>query len=387
MKKVRVYFPEVEAGMGHIMPITAIKETFEKKYGHDDRIEIICDHFFKKDNNETLIKYEKGMINALVAFQKNHFFGHFANFFDFTLPPRMLSYFSIRFGKEKAYKEMCKAMDKTNPDIVFSTHWVSNYVARTKKGKRPYTIMFCPDCTLDRLFTYPSDLKLISTDMGYKKSIGKFGHNEDNFKQVKFSIRNEAFTTERDKKKLRREIGIPEDKFTIIIVEGAYGNGRLEKLCKALIKTDLDITILAICGKNPNLVNYLSSLEVNPHVTFKPIGFIPQILKYISASDLYLGKAGNGINEATFFNVPSIITSYTNFIEGNIGKYFIKYVGSAQKCSKVKKIVKLIKEYSQDRSKLEPYIKNCQKSKDHFGSEQSADYLYQAIEKEFFNKN
>ena len=99
------------------------------------------------------------MINALVAFQKNHFFGHFANFFDFTLPPRMLSYFSIRFGKEKAYKEMCKAMDKTNPDIVFSTHWVSNYVARTKKGKRPYTIMFCPDCTLDRLFTYPSDLR------------------------------------------------------------------------------------------------------------------------------------------------------------------------------------------------------------------------------------
>ena len=123
MKKVRVYFPEVEAGMGHIMPITAIKETFEKKYGNDDRIEIICDHFFKKDNNETLIKYEKGMINALVAFQKNHFFGHFANFFDFTLPPRMLSYFSIRFGKEKACNRFNWTVYRIFTQDIYATDW------------------------------------------------------------------------------------------------------------------------------------------------------------------------------------------------------------------------------------------------------------------------
>ena len=38
MDKPRVVFPFVEAGFGHIMPMTAVSQAFEEKYG--DRCEV-----------------------------------------------------------------------------------------------------------------------------------------------------------------------------------------------------------------------------------------------------------------------------------------------------------------------------------------------------------
>ena len=39
MRKIRVLFPEVEAGLGHIMPMRAVAEIFEKKYG--DKVDVV----------------------------------------------------------------------------------------------------------------------------------------------------------------------------------------------------------------------------------------------------------------------------------------------------------------------------------------------------------
>lgn len=45
IKKPKVLFPFVEAGLGHIMPMTAVVDVFEKKYG--DRVEVIRTNFFQ----------------------------------------------------------------------------------------------------------------------------------------------------------------------------------------------------------------------------------------------------------------------------------------------------------------------------------------------------
>lgn len=388
MRKIKLYFPLVEAGMGHIMPANSVIEIFKEKYGNDERIEIISDRFFGDSTDPVCHKYEKGMIDALKSFQKCHAWGYFANWWDtFFWGPKEISFFTIRGFNPGTYSHLRKRFDEIDPDIVFSTHWITNYLAmNSKKEKRPYSIMFCPDCRLDRMFSYKADLKLISTKPGLDLAMGKWGHTPENFKKVPFCIRNEAFKTERDKKLLRKEMGLPENKFTLVVVEGAYGNGRLKAICKSLVNKDIPLTLIAVCGKNPKLVEYLKTLKVHSAVTFVPLGFTPVILNYISASDLYLGKSGNGINESTFFGVPAIITSYTNYIEQYIGEYFINYVGSAQKCSNVKKIAKLIESYSNNPKLLEPFIKNCEKVKDNYGAEQTADIIYQKIKEQFFNK-
>ena len=43
-RKPRVVFPFTEAGMGHIMPLRAMADIFEKKYG--DKVEVVRSQFF-----------------------------------------------------------------------------------------------------------------------------------------------------------------------------------------------------------------------------------------------------------------------------------------------------------------------------------------------------
>ena len=57
MNKIRVLFPFVEAGLGHIMPMKSIVETFGKKYG--DKVEVIASEFYTETGDSHLIRYEK----------------------------------------------------------------------------------------------------------------------------------------------------------------------------------------------------------------------------------------------------------------------------------------------------------------------------------------
>ncbi|MBQ1846593.1 MAG: hypothetical protein II135_01180 [Clostridia bacterium] len=57
MKKIRVLFPYVEAGFGHIMPMKSIDQTFRKKYG--DKVEVVSSKFFTETGNPHLTKYEQ----------------------------------------------------------------------------------------------------------------------------------------------------------------------------------------------------------------------------------------------------------------------------------------------------------------------------------------
>ena len=52
-KKLRILFPYVEAGLGHIIPMKAFVSEFKKK--HSDEFEIIESDFYREDNDQDLI--------------------------------------------------------------------------------------------------------------------------------------------------------------------------------------------------------------------------------------------------------------------------------------------------------------------------------------------
>ena len=55
MAKIKVMFPRVEAGFGHIMTCNAVEEIFSRKYG--DRVEVININFYSDAKDEKLKKY------------------------------------------------------------------------------------------------------------------------------------------------------------------------------------------------------------------------------------------------------------------------------------------------------------------------------------------
>ncbi len=376
MKKPRVVFPFVEAGYGHIMPMKSIAETFQRKYG--DKVEVVVSEFFTETQDEHLVRYEQTMSRQVRIYNRFPVIGYLATFFCELFGSTVSSFLALRFIAPFAYKNAVAHMRDLNPDVVFSTHWATNYYAEHLRRK-PLTVMYCPDAQFCKVFQYHSDLWMISMPKGYLKALQKDKFNENNLKFVNFLIRNEAFMTVFDKRAARKKLGLPQDNFTVLLAEGGYGIGKMAKICKKLIKEHIPLTVIPVCGKNEKLYRYFSSLKPAKEVTFKPYGFAEDIFNLHAAADIFCGKSGNILAEATFFGNPTIVTNCTHMIERQIADHYINTVGCAVKQLSPNKVVKLIKQFYANPSLLDTYKQAALDYHGNFGSEQAADELFQAI--------
>lgn len=379
MQKPRVLFPFTEAGLGHIMPMTAIADKFEELYG--DKVECIRSSFFTEGDQEELKEFEKRLCDTVVKVNRRPFFGFFMTFNMDFWGTRLSSWATMKFLKSGANQRGFEHMKEFNPDLVVSTHWATNYYAEHLENK-PLTVMYCPDAAINPLFSYPCDLVMVSMPTGYERAMKKWKKrfNSENLKCVPYLIREEAFSVPSDKKELRRKFGFAEDKFTVILAEGGYGVGTIEEMCEALLARDLPITLIAVCGKNEELYRLLNGRKGKGNTDFRPIGYTEQMLELLAASDLFCGKSGaNVIAEACFFGVPQIVTHYATNIEKHIGEYYIDTVHSAMKIFDTEKLVDKIEEILGNPAILEPYRLAALTQRGNYGAETCARHIFDLL--------
>ncbi len=78
MAKIKVMFPRVEAGFGHIMTCNAVEEIFSRKYGN--RVEVININFYSDAKDDKLKKYGDFLKRQVRNYTAHPLLGHFATF-------------------------------------------------------------------------------------------------------------------------------------------------------------------------------------------------------------------------------------------------------------------------------------------------------------------
>lgn len=382
MNKPRVLFPYTEAGLGHIMPMNSIADEFERLYG--DRVEVVRSQFFTEEGNEKLINYEQELAKSVVQYNKRPAFGHFATLNMRLWGTKLSSWGAVDFIGWGAFKDAVKHMTELAPDLVVSTHWATNYYAMNMEN-RPLTVMYCPDVWMNTLFRYPCDLALLSMPRGYKRALKhKTRFNTENLKLVPFLIRSEAFEITQSKDELRRELGLDENKFTVLLADGGYGIGKCEYVCEELLRRDLPINLIAVCGKNEELYAKLKDKKSLGNTVFMPVGLANNMLKLIAASDVTCGKSGASLMaEPCFFGVPQIITHYATEVEKRIGEYYLEDVGSAIKRFSVKRACDSIERAYRKPERLTPYRDAALKQRENYGAEKTARYVFGLLCKKY----
>ena len=379
MYKPRVVFPFVEAGMGHIMPARSIADAFEKKYGN--YATVIRSNFFTESNQKPLITFEKNLVREVKKYNKSAVYGWLNMFAMDIFGTNLLSKVIMDVYIPGIKRAARSHLEELLPDMVVSTHWATAYYAHNIESK-PINVSYVPDVQIVPLCSYPNDLTLVSTERGYKRALKKYKKrfNENNLKLVPFAIRNEAFSYSMDKKENRRALGLDENKLTIILFEGGYGIGRTKEITKRLAKSDLDLTIIAICGKNKKLYDYLSTIKPNPNVKLIVEGFCENILSYLSCADIFLGKSGaSSVAEPTYFGLAEIITKCATSQEYDNAQYYVKDVKNALTIFSPKKVEKKIREFIENPQLLFQMQNNALKMHDNFGSEKIADILWEQL--------
>lgn len=96
------------------------------------------------------------------------------------------------------------------------------------------------------------------------------------------------------------------NKFTVFVMSGSMGYGRVEKIIKQLDGLDVDFQILSVCGNNKSLKKKIDKFNLKKDIY--NFGFVNNVDVMMSASDYIITKPGGlTISESMAKNLPAIL--------------------------------------------------------------------------------
>jgi hypothetical protein len=110
-----------------------------------------------------------------------------------------------------------------------------------------------------------------------------------------------------DRRIERQRLGLDPELPTGLVMFGGYGSTTMIQIARCLERSDLDLQLIFLCGRNQKLADQLRRLPSRfPRVIET---FTPEIPYYMHLADFFIGKAGGQtINEVIKMQLPVITT-------------------------------------------------------------------------------
>jgi len=259
-----------------------------------------------------------------------------------------------RVSRPFILKELTKLILEKMPSVIVSVHPLVNHLtvrAIKESGlKIPFVVVITDPVTLHRAWITPEvDLCIVATEEAKKLAI-KYGMPERKLKVIGMPIDPKFFLRDQQKQMARKKDHLQPRLFTVLLMGGGEGAGKMYEIIEALNKSELKLQLIVIAGRNRQLE---AKLKRNVHRFRFPMriyGFTDQVHELMAESDLIITKAGPGtIAEALAMNLPIIITSWLpGQEEGNVEFVVRENVGRVSRDPKrVVELIKEIKETSQ----------------------------------------
>jgi processive 1,2-diacylglycerol beta-glucosyltransferase len=129
-----------------------------------------------------------------------------------------------------------------------------------------------------------------------------------------------------DKKNLKKEFAIPENKLVLLLMMGAEGSSSILTHVKQLITIPVSFHIIILLGRNAQLESQLRTIQFPEHISFSIIGFTDRIAELMTIADLCLTKSGSvSVSECLYKRLPVILDGTGNALQWErFNLHFIK---------------------------------------------------------------
>ena len=186
------------------------------------------------------------------------------------------------------------------------------------------------------------------------------------------------------KEEYRKKNNIPQDRFTIILADGAYATAKLKEYTNEFCKIKKPITLIVIAGKNEKVKEYFEKKKqtLPENINMIVHGFVDNIHELYAASDIFVTKAGpNAIQDSLFMRTPVLVNFYASPIEKFTQKLFCKEYRCGETILDKIKARKQIEKWIDNPELLDPYRENCKRlDKTKNGADEIADIIYSALQ-------
>ncbi len=189
------------------------------------------------------------------------------------------------------------------PDVVLSIQPEMNVIAHAfkKVADRFFTAII--DLLPHGLWVSPSVDMYFAPNEEVSESLPRYGVRRERVALTGLPIREEfSKVVKRKKEEVRRELGLPKEGTTVLIMAGLLGKMiDFEKVLREI--RELNLFAVVIFGKNERLVERYANL---PNV--KALGVVENVYDYMWASDILISKPGSvTIAEITALGKPSVL--------------------------------------------------------------------------------
>lgn len=207
------------------------------------------------------------------------------------------------------------------PDLIISTHpWANHIPARLLANlgwKVPLVTVVTDIVSIHQWWLCPDvDLCLAPTEQVRQVALAT-GLAPERLKVIGLPVDLKFVDHSLPRAELRKELGLVEDRFTVLLAGGAEGMGNVFAIARSVAQGSLDLQLLIVTGRNEELRARLEGMPWD--VPTRVMGFADNMPALMHAADLLITKAGpSTIWEALACGLPMLISgSLRGQEEGN----------------------------------------------------------------------
>jgi processive 1,2-diacylglycerol beta-glucosyltransferase len=118
------------------------------------------------------------------------------------------------------------------------------------------------------------------------------------------------FSVPLDRRECALELGLAPERFTVALMAGGAGVGSLDELAARLLRASDELQLVALAGRNAELLARLRKLAKSHPGRLFPLGFTTTVERVMSAADLVVTKPGGlTVSECLARRKPMLLVS------------------------------------------------------------------------------
>jgi 1,2-diacylglycerol 3-beta-galactosyltransferase len=246
-------------------------------------------------------------------------------------------------------------------DLVVSVHpFATTFILKAlgnNVDRPPFITVVTDMVTTHALwFDQRADVICVPTDIARQRAL-EFGMPPAKVLTVGQPIAAKYCAPVGDKLALRKSLGWPEDKFTVVAVGGGDGMGPLAQTARAIGESGLDLSLVVVAGRNERLRKSLQDL--NWPIPAFIYGFTRDLPDFMRAADVLVTKAGPGtIAEAMAAHLPLILYARLPGQEdGNVA--FVRYTNTGVWAPTPQRVVSTLRLWHDSPEEREKVVEAC----------------------------
>ncbi|PNT90877.1 MGDG synthase family glycosyltransferase [Clostridium thermosuccinogenes] len=297
-----VLFLSVSTGGGHLKAAEAIKNVVEEKYPGSRTLIVDTLDYINPAVNKLIVGGYLGLLKSTPRV--------YGKLYDLAESKEGLHELYTAANTLLAIK-LGRLIDDFMPSIIICTHIfplrMLSCLKRRGKAKMP-VVAVITDYVSHSLWVHNNINAYIVPNDQVKNEMIMRGISAELIYPCGIPI-DKRFARKKNRDSLLRELGL-EDRFTVLIMGGSLGLGKLYSVFDALLNNSRDIQIIAITGYNEKLKKQLENISSVSDKKIRIFSYTDKISDLMDISDLIITKPGGMTSaEALAKGLPMLITS------------------------------------------------------------------------------